>query len=355
MKIFRRSLARICCALLLLTLSIYCPSLAQAPITVETIHAPVSALTVSDVDFVHSTTPKWLFTIVIRSASPTTVTLKISLRAHLISGEGLCGESPCDVVTLETTPLAVNSSRTITNLDLRDPLLRQSYVVNEPARRRLADIALPSGVLPAGRYLFTVAPGPSSPVFSETEFVIVLSNPSTVELLSPVDRDESVNAFPFFQWHGDAANWHMGVYLLLPGQSSYEEAISGVPYLDERVTTQSFQYPSAGARPLQPGSTYVWFVEGLTQVTAGGETGFRSELRSFTVASGSESNTSLLLAQLEQALGPKYRSLFDQIRAEGLSPTGSIRLNGSSISISDLLGLLTQIQNNPDAVSAVLE
>jgi hypothetical protein len=256
---------------------------------------------------------------------------------------------------LETTPLQVNSSRTITNLDLRDPLLRQSYVVNEQTRRRLADIALPSGIMPAGKYQFTVSPGSSSPAFDETEFTIVLTNPSTVDLLAPVDRDQFVSTFPRFQWHGDATNWHIGMYPLLPGQSSYEEAVSGVPFLNERVTTQSFQYPSAGARPLEPGSTYVWFVEGLTQLTGGGEATTRSELRSFTVASGGGSNISLLLSQLERALGPKYRSLFDTIRAEELSPTGSIRLNGSSISVSDLLGLLTQIQNNPDAVSAVLE
>jgi len=49
--------------------------------------------------------------------------------------------------------------------------------------------------------------------------------------------------------------------------------------------TQSYQYPSAGVRPLLPGKTYVWYVEGLAATSGGTDLVQRSALRWFSVAS----------------------------------------------------------------------
>jgi hypothetical protein len=105
-------------------------------------------------------------------------------------------------------------------------------------------------------------------------------------------------------------------------------------------------------RSLQSGRTYVWFVEGYVGTTGGIGQKIRSPLRSFKVESG-QGATSSILDELERALDPKYKPIFDQIRADGLTPLGSPLVNGSAISGPDLVRLLTQIRNNPDAVVTV--
>ena len=78
----------------------------------------------------------------------------------------------------------------------------------------------------------------------------------------------------------------LSVFEKLPNQSSLEEAISGVPHLTSEVNTTSFLYPAGGVRPLEPGKTYVWFVEGIYGNTGGPGNTVKSQLRSFTVSAG---------------------------------------------------------------------
>jgi hypothetical protein len=321
-------------------------------VSVQSITAPVNTLSYGDIDFVNSTTPKWLFTIIIDVQPPQTITavMTITLDISLANGEFYPSAT-----TLITKRFVVNNSRTITNLDIGrgKPILDSSFTFEQTARRRVEDIALSSGSLPAGRYHFNVVVDAEGHI-GTTDFTIVISNPSYVELIAPIDGDPFVNEFPLFQWRGDAPRWSIAVYELLPGQSSLEDAITGVPHLPPTtVTGLSYLYPHAGVRPLEPGKTYVWFVQGLVAVAGGTTLSYRSDLRSFTVAD--RLSISDLLEQLEQALGPKYRGLFDQIRADGLTPTSSIRLNGSPVSTTDLLRFLNQIRSNPDAASAILE
>jgi hypothetical protein len=188
---------------------------------------------------------------------------------------------------------------------------------------------------------------------TSSTFTITLTNPSSVELLLPRDGDQTVNEFPFFQWLWDGTDSEISIYEKLPGQSSLEEVVSGVPHLSRTVQTKSFQYPASGVRTLVPGKTYVWFVKGLAGVSGGTQAASRSSLRSFTVASGDRSAFWGFLEELERALGPRYKSLFDQIRAEGLSPSETMRLNGSQISTAELMELLNQFRADQDLVNSV--
>ena len=322
-------------------------------VSIRSIVSPVNTLSYGDIDFVNSSTPKWLFTISIDILPPATVTavMTMTLDISLASGEYYprAGE-------LITKPFEINSSRSVTNLDIGrgKPVEDLTFTQDETAKKRIQDIALSSGSLPAGRYDFHVEVSAEGHAGTDN-FTIIISNPSTVELLAPADKDPFANEFPLFQWRGDAPKWSIAVYELLPGQTSMEEAVSGVPHLPLTTTSsQTFQYPVGSARPLQPGHTYVWFVQGHVAATGGTEHIFKSEIRSFTVAA-TRVVTSDLLDQLEQALGPKYRGLFDQIRSEGLTPSSAVRLNGSPISTTDLLRLLNQLRSNPDAASVILE
>jgi len=62
---------------------------------------------------------------------------------------------------------------------------------------------------------------------------------------------------------------------------------------------------------------------------------------------------SSLLDELERSLDPKYKPVFDQIRAEGLTPFGAALVNGAAVSGPDLQRLLDYIRNNPGAVLTV--
>lgn len=344
-RMTKRPLWFACVFLLLFPLSLFSqPIQIQEPV----ITAPVQTLSVNDVDFVNSTTPKWIFTITLITgiSEPVKVTMTIDLTVRLANGENLGS-----VVRLETDTFVVTGTRSITNLDLKNPQLRKQYVVNDAARKRLEEIALPSGLVPAGFYNFDVQ-ARSITDEATSRFDLILSNPSTVELLSPVHGDAFVNEFPLFQWRGDAPRWRIAVYEMLPDQRSLEEAVSGIPHLSTEVSASSLQYPST-ARPLLPGRTYAWYVEGLVTGAGGVTQSQRSEIRSFSVATMTMESVSSLLDELERVLGPRYQSVIAAIRSEGLSPSGVMRLNGSPISTSELLGILSQLRSNADAVTSV--
>jgi hypothetical protein len=353
-----------CCpSFLLLALLIAQPpeASAQSPLRVTTTVVPVNSLTINDLDFVNSTTPQWLFTVTLTTGEPLPIDcqMDLALTARLATGENLG-----TIATMRTTWFAVTGVRSVTNLDLRDPALRESDVVwDEEKRDRLRDLSLPSGRLPAGLYGLIVAAraadgrpvtcngGGSPPCNSD----IQIENPGSLELLAPNDRESMSTIFPLFQWRGDFTDWRIAVFEQLPGQSSYEEAASGVPMLDASVPagTTSFQYPQTAGRLLRADATYVWFVEGMTGETGGSTRVLRSPLRSFTVVTGPAGLSLSMLDELERALGPRYQPVFDRIRSEGLTSTGTIRLNGTIITTGELVSILNRLRTTPDAVSTV--
>jgi len=340
---------------MLILLLLVAPVAAGQNLRVTTTTAPVDVLTIGDVDFVNATTPKWLFTIDVTLASP--VPGGVEAEMEIVGAVTLAsGEQFDRAFYLKTTPFIVNPSRSFTNLDFRNPALRASYTVDESAKQRFEETALASGTMPPGAYTFSITVRPTSPtepaVTDEARFL--LSNPSRVDLLLPLDRDDAVNQFPLFQWIFDGSRSRLKIYEKLPGQVTLEETASGVPILQTEVATTGYQYPSSGVRVLEPGKTYVWYVEGLIRTSGGNEQAIPSILRSFVIAqgAGSASQPSMLDA-LERALGPQYKALFDQLRAEGFSSAGTMRLDGAAISSVEFLRLVNLFQSNPDALLSV--
>lgn len=340
----------VCGFLLAISLRAY----SQAPIRIQSVATPARTLSVNDVDFVHSTTPKWIFTIALNAedAAPVSVSMKMQIDIHLATGEDLFG-----FLTLTTNAFTITGQRTITNFDLKDPALAREYVINGSHKKKLEDVALSSGLLPAGVYKFFVEVEPADGRgTSRDQFQLELTNPSTVELISPFDRDTFVNEFPLFQWRGDAPEWRISIFQKLDGQSGYEDIASGVPYFTATTKSQSLQYPGNGSRLLQPGETYVWFVEGLIVGAGGDVQGFKSALRQFTIGKNeihiATGSMATFLDELERALGPRYKSLIDQIRSQSLS-SGTMLLNGSAVSQSEVLQILERLRENPDALTSV--
>lgn len=344
----------LCCVLLIVLGS---RAYSQVPIRIQSVATPARTLSVNDVDFVHSTTPKWIFTVALNAddTAPVSVIMKIQIDVHLATGEDLAG-----FLALTTSPFVIAGQRIITNFDLKDPSLSREYLVNESHKKKLEDVALASGILPAGVYKFFVEVTPADGRgVSRDQFQLELTNPSTVELISPFDRDTFVNEFPLFHWRGDAPEWRISIFQKLDGQSGDEEIASGVPYFTATTKDQSLQYPGNGSRLLQPGQTYVWFVEGLISGAGGNVQEFKSALRQFTIGKNethvATGSMATFLDELERALGPRYKSLIDQIRSQNLS-SGTMLLNGSAVSQSEVLQILEQLRENPDALtSATLE
>jgi hypothetical protein len=327
------------------------PLLAQGPIIdISTSVTPANVLTLQDVDFVNATTPKWLFTIDLRvrntgGGSPTAVNvvMRLTLDVVLASGESFSPASE-----LQTKSFPVQGSRSISNLDLKlDPVYGITYTLSAEAKRRFEELALPTGFMPSGTYTFRIEVNQTF----KASFRFVLTNPSRLELVFPMDGDRTVGQFPFFQWNFDGPRSRISIFEQLPGQSSPEEAIGGVPHVTAEVTTNSFLYPSAGVRPLESGKTYVWYVEGLVGSSGNPNSSFKSPFRSFTVSPGS-TNAAMqsLLDELERVLGPKHKAVFDRIRSEALSPTGQLRVDGATITTTELVRLIDQFRSNPAGV-----
>jgi len=325
---------------------------ARAQLSINIVTAPITTLSIADVDFATATTPKWLFTVTISSASGNVnAVMELTIDAFLASGE-----SYPNAVRLVTKPFPVNPVLTFTNLDIGSgrSIQEDTYTFEESAKKRFKDVALPTGSLPAGKYQFTVLVRQVVGGQQASKiFTITLTNPSAVELIFPMDGDASISQFPLFQWRYDGPSSRISVFEKLPGQSSMEEAAQGVPTLTTEVQMTSFQYPAAGVRVLQPGKTYIWFVEGLSGATGGTSLPIRSELRSFSVSSAGVSSFMTYLDNLERALDPKYKPIFDRIRADGLTATGLIKLNGTPISTVELLKIIQQLRANPDGILSV--
>ena len=340
----------------LLLLALWCPLALGQPYPVSVTHSvvPVDILTVNDVDFVNSTTPKLLFTIDVRLNPPPSsleVIMEIALSVRLATGEVFP-----NAAYLKTTPFMLSPSRTFTNLDFRNAALRQEYVVDESAKKQFEEVARPTGIMPPGEYLFDLKVfrvGGEGEKVGDNGFVIDLSNPSTVQLLVPLNADNAVTTFPLFQWLYDGPTSKLYLYEKLPGQASLEEATTNTPHLITEVTGTSYQYPSAGVRPLEARRTYVWYVEGIVRVSGGTQQPIRSPLWSFSVASGSSQADRTLLELLEQSLDPQYRQLFDQLREQGFTATGTMRLDDNPVSRIDFMRLLNAFRANPAGVLSV--
>lgn len=348
-------------ALSFIALLLAAPATAQIAaerIEIASTQAVLDQMTISDVDFGRGTTPKWLFTIELRTfpagSSMTHVFLVLHGDLQLATGE-----VATDVLSLTTPQFTVNGTKVVTNIDLARMDLRADYRFDDQkiANVGVKDVALATSRLPAGVYTIRVE------VFREvggnitdlgrpkTPIVYDLRNPSSVELLLPADGDDEIGQFPLFQWLYDGAESRIAVFEKLPGQGSLEETVGGVAHVAQTVRGNSYQYPTGGVRSLRPGATYVWYVEGLSRSSGGTSQPLRSPLRSFTVSSsGDDGRGQSLLDLLELTLGPQYKQLFDEIRAGELTESGTFRLNDTTLTMDQLLQLLSALRRSPELV-----
>lgn len=352
-----RTSARCRLAAAVLALATLTPAASQAQTAIlldPPVVAPVNQLNLTDIYINTYATSQWLFTLGMRTSDGSTVNARMTLR---IAARLATGESYDNAVLVDTRypHFTIPGSRSVTNLDLGTAIPIGPVQVDAAARRTFERVVLPTGRLQAGIYTFHVVVvdtgGGIRP--AETRFTFTITNPSTLTLLFPPTGDETVGQTPLFQWQYDGARSRLAVYERVYASQSLEEAASGVPMLRQEVDGTSFLYPAGGARPLVPGRTYVWYVEGLTAQTGGSTASARSEIRTFTVSKAGVNSLSELLDQLEQALGQKYSNVFTTIRSSLLQPNGEFRTNGGAAAVAEVQRIVEQIRKNPDSVISV--
>jgi len=242
--------------------------------------------------------------------------------------------------------------KVVTNSDLSGsnpsiPLEHYSY--DEEQFNRIKNVALATGKVPAGIYEFEmrcidVSDNPISTMMSGE---IIVTNPSTVDLVLPMNGENVTTLFPHFQWSANVDTVVVSVYEKLPDQQSAQDVVSGVPFLQETVPgplspfPNSFNYPASGAgvRPLENGKTYYWFVDAPPSSTRG--SGIRSEIWNFTVGGSDTTAAGGLNEEALQTLtnflaGTPFEYLLSRIG----TPTGDAAVDGTHITIQDLINLL---------------
>jgi hypothetical protein len=305
------------------------------------------------------------------------------------------GEQPVDVVVFLQTYITLDDEpEDILFEQVTDPIMLAAGEVrvfegtdlvgngdsrdNEPLLERLIERGLTVPTAPVGRYR-TVATLLSADVTTveEAEVEPPLTNPdggviqteseididfsataeAQTELLSPPDGAALPTTQPLLVWLSTGAGGavpsdegcvrldepgcvRVAVYRREPYHRSPEEAVDGVPYLDQTLAdTGALIYDAAAGRPLSSG-TYFWFVERLVQTTRG-PAPVRSEVRSFQVAEGSAS-PEYLLGLLYQ-LGPGVAEALDQLTADGWRPDGQLLLDGRVLAPETLPELVERL------------
>ncbi len=327
-------------------------SRAQICPTLSVSHTTVHQLSISDVDFEHFQSQSLLFTVAMgnTSESPISVQLHITLDVDLADGS----RYPTAVDYLSQPFSVAPGGRTLTNLDLGSSakdIKTESFNYTSEAKDKINDVLYGTGQFPAGRYIFNV----SLVNCTGESFELILQNASRVELLAPRDG-ESTNQFPLFEFYQEGGSAEIVVAELLPGQSR-QDAITRQPaMLDAQLNNQN-SYFYAGGRPLEENKSYVWQVIGKSLIAGGSDAVVKSEIRSFTVSSASsgQSLDDALLRQLEEILGPKYKGVFDQIRAGQFKLTGKFSNNNLPVSQGEVLNLLNQLRDAVDTAELTFE
>ena len=230
-----------------------------------------------------------------------------------------------------------------------------------------------TGKLPAGKYEFNVelqiSPpfGNIIPDQNPDDNILIISNPTTIELLYPGNRAGSGDApevpttTPYFIWQSDADFFNFYLYRVYES-NSIQDVLSRDPLVVlENIPVQFFQYPpesqpliffapsgmqvgrSVGAvRPIMTGYTYYWYVESVIGSASGNPIFLRSDVNQFKVTDreGTEMNADLILPYLRQLLGEKYEDYMQNL--ENFEPTGKIIINGNEVSIEDLIDLVEE-------------
>lgn len=258
-----------------------------------------------------------------------------------------------------------------------------------------------TGKLPTGVYEFRVEllVSPSGNVIPDQnpeDNILIISNPTTIELLYPGMRvnsgepPEIPTTTPFFVWQSDADLFNFYLYRVyevsqpdvFPYQTGgqgknndipVQDVLSRDPIFRGVIPGQVFQYPaetqpliffgpdgspvggSEGAfRLIESGRSYLWYVEAIIPTASGQPTLIPSDVYQFQVVDRETSamNSSLIKAYLRQILGERYDDYMQDLT--NYDPSGTILINGQPVEVDALVDLIEDLLNGKIIIENVI-
>ncbi len=320
------------------------PALHSQTLSVTGTILSLDQISVRDLDFQNFHSNRPFFALVMTASPPDRVILTIRITADLSDGTKL---DPLALAISE--PFFLSGTKRITNVDLGPqgsiPLNENESGIVDAAGKKINDVLQTTGKLPSGTYTFEVSLASTKPNINPAELhpplTVTIENPSRVELLSPSDDTEWPNPFPVFQWSSNTDEVILGVYEKLPGTNTPQEAISGVPQLRIRLPkVNTLQYPASGSgvRPLDPGKSYYWLVQGIVRSGTNTEGYLSSEIWQVNIARQSGSAAAAaILSQLEDIAGSQFQAVIARLLEMGFEPTGLLHFGGVTMTWAEFL------------------
>ena len=241
---------------------------------------------------------------------------------------------------------------------------------NDLINRILATGKLPSGVYQFHFELLKNPYNPSDLPLAEQILSVVISNPTTLDMLSPGSNadDEKISAIystlPYFRWAANIDRFRLIIAEYLPSihrDASPEEIISEKIIFESEIIVDpemqqsepgvltipspAFQYP-VYAHALQQGRIYYWRLIGQAK-TSSGEIEIPGEIWRFQISNlERDPQKEMLLRLLSSMNNQEIAALFAPGGLlEGYKPTGTITNNANALSIDELIQLLTKFNS----------
>lgn len=243
----------------------------------------------------------------------------------------------------------------LTNLDLT-----LDYDVGSQAES-VENKLMQTGYFPSATYFLKlelyVASDPDVPLASD-EVAAIITNPFDIFLVSPVGTPSSpaplTTTTPLFNWTSTANQFLIKICEKTPENSDPESVMQSRPHYETDAfspqTSQSFLYPGAGVRPLEPGHTYYWQVTSLVQTSSGSKE-YPSAIGAFYIVQQEDPENQQILLSLQRILGMDYQMVMSQLA--GFQPKGLIRLDGANISAEELSNTARKFEQGQYHVTSV--
>lgn len=342
---------------------------AQTPvITSQVLNPDLKTFMLSDFNFTgKGTSAAEIFQVVINnpSQSEQICTLTLNIQAEY--------QGPLAFGATEPFALQPREPIRITNRNLfsaANEFSLRDYQI-EPLGQKLSDELLSTGRLPADIYYFIFDLQVDQEVVSNTILRFDITNPRNIDLISPgapagsAEDARIFTPFPLFRWESNISRFKLTIAERLPDMP---ETIGPEEIMQQRVVFERllqvdtgggsafdaaetipytlYQYPVAGARPLEAGKVYYWQIVGLVE-TSGAPLEFPSEIWTFEVAT---SGSSQALTPLQQQILNYVRELNPDLltqggKLQGYVPTETVLKNGIAISPDEILSILAKLVN----------
>ncbi|MBU1881090.1 MAG: hypothetical protein ABIE92_15040 [bacterium] len=309
-----------------------------------TLPADVEAIRMEDLQFARQNFNKIIFVTVFKSETEVPgVFIDFSLRCT--KGEILHGQTAQFILPAGACKL--------TNLDLTLPgsqtrleefeLLDMAEWLNQQMTQ--------SGYLPPGEYSLTLQlkqAADSIVTLASDAVDITLKNPFGVDLTQPDGNYRNPTQVTLddlkFAWSSNARRYRITIYNggyhpIAPPNLKRLPVVLDVGGI-QSLRQKSYQPGDTQRQLFQPGKTYYWIVTARV-TTSHGEKAFVSRIGAFQIRY-SPQDWDQIIASLYQILGDDTLSVLNDI--SGLTPNGSVRLDGRRIGIAELSEIAAQFQ-----------